>query len=601
MLKTIKKVFFLFPTKDRWKFILLFVLMLFASFLEMLGIGLIPVFLSALAVPDAVWNYPYIGEFLLAVGITTQRSLIVVGAVSLISVYLLKNLYLTWYTWVKQKFVAGRNVWLQNRLFYSYMTAPYSFYIQRNSAELLRNVGSQVNNIIYGTLIPILELVLRLCITVLILMTLLTLQPLITVAAVIFFGGGTMFFLVYTRKKMEEFGSINFQASEGMNRAVIQGLGGFKDARVLKRESVFLDEYDHYAEKAKQARVNKHVIDSLPKPMIETLMVTGILGITFILIAQGRSFENFIPILALFGASAVKLMPAVYGIISKLTDLRYNAVSVHAISRDIELLNSKYKNLREDMLRPVDRMELHKEIHLENIRHSYPDSDSYAVDGINLTIKKGDVLAFVGPSGAGKTTLVDIILGLLEPDEGRVLVDGKDINENINGWMTNIGYIPQSIYLLDDTIRRNITFGIPDSEIDEDQLKSAIKMAQLEELVNDLPKGEMTVVGERGVRLSGGQRQRIGIARALYNRPQVLIMDEATSSLDNITEKYIIDAIEQIRGDRTIIMIAHRLTTVQNCDRICMMKEGRIVSSGTYSGLLQNSPEFRKMSLVEEQ
>ncbi|NBB77333.1 MAG: ATP-binding cassette domain-containing protein, partial [Bacteroidetes bacterium] len=267
---------------------------------------------------------------------------------------------------------------------------------------------------------------------------------------------------------------------------------------------------------------------------------------------------------------------------------------------ELELLEHKYKDFREKILKESDRMPLESEIKIENVSFRYPKSEDYAVKNINLKIDKGSAIAFVGESGAGKTTMVDIILGLLTPETGKIYVDGTDIEDNLRGWMKNIGYIQQSNYLMDEKIFRNIAFGIPDQEIDQKKLQQAIEAAQLTELIERLPRGLKTRVGERGVRLSGGQKQRVSIARALYNNPQVLIMDEATSALDNITEKYVIEAIERLRGDRTIIMIAHRLTTVRNCDIIYMMDEGEIIAQGTYDELLATSKEFRKMSLVEE-
>jgi ATP-binding cassette subfamily C protein len=480
------------------------------------------------------------------------------------------------------------------------MTAPYTFYIKKNSAELLRNVNGEVGKIITGTIMPFLDVALHVIMFTFIITSLVILEPFITAITIILMGGGGYIFLRLTQKRTFDSGYISREARGDMNRMVLQGLGGFKDARVLNREKLFLNQYNTFARTGLKASIYQAVVKSLPKPIIETLMVTGILTITLIMISEGRPFEEIIPVLSLFGVAAVKLMPIFHGVIGDFTTIRYSAPSVYAIYDDLKLLENNYMEFRDQILSNSKKLELNDVIHLKNISYKYPDSDEFAVEGIDIKIPKGNAVAFVGASGAGKTTLVDIILGLLTPLEGGIFVDGVNINSNIRGWMKNIGYIQQTNYLFDERIFRNIAFGIPDDKVDDEKLNNAIEAAQLKEVIEKLPLGLRTRVGERGVRLSGGQRQRVTIARALYNNPQVLIMDEATSALDNITEKYVIEAIDRLRGDRTIIMIAHRLTTVQNCDIIYMMDEGRIVTSGTYDELIENSSQFRKMSLVDD-
>lgn len=599
MVKSLLYIYRIFPSKDHLKFSVLFLMMLLASFLEVLGIGIIPIFIVAVAEPNQVLQYPVIGEWLVTAGITSSESLVVYGALLLIAIYILKNSYIAFFYYIKKRFVANRGVILQDRLFKAYMTAPYTFYISRNSAELLRNVTTEVKRIIEKTLLPFLELILNVVMFVFILTTLIVLEPLISLVTIILLGGGGYLFLRYTQKKTTDFGRIDKDQRKLMNKAVLQGLGGFKDARVLGRESIFLDQYRRSAIRSKVANVYLYVVKKLPKPIIETLAVISILLIALILVWEGRSITAIIPVLALFGAAAVRLMPVFNQVITQISDIRYNAHSVYAVYEDLKLLDSLEADVQLAKIKEVDKLLLENRIQVSKVFYRYPNSEEFAVNGVSLDIRKGDAVAFVGTSGAGKTTLADIILGLLVPESGSIKIDDVNILDNLPGWRQNIGYIPQYIYLLDDTIRRNVAFGIPDSEIDEEKLRNAIKAAQLEELIARMPKKDYTVIGERGIRISGGQRQRIGIARALYDDPQVLIMDEATSALDNVTEKFVIQAIEQLRGDRTIIMIAHRLTTVRGCDLIHVMKDGRIVESGTYDQLLTESEEFRKMSLVD--
>jgi ATP-binding cassette, subfamily B, bacterial PglK len=600
MFDSLKKIYELLPKQDHIKFFWLFLGMIFASMIELLGIGIIPIFIITLADSDIIFDLPYVGDFLYTIGITTSTGLVTAGAILLIIIYILKNVTLLLYKYIKVKFIKNRAVLLQNRIFKAYLTSPYTFFLDQNSSVLLRNVTSEVNKIITGTLMPLLDIVLKVLMFTFIIGSLLYLEPLITVVTLVVLGGGGYVFLKLTRKKIKQAGKRDRKARAQKNKAVLQGLGAFKDTRVLNREKLFLDQYDKSAQISVNASIYKEMMGQLPKPIIEILLITGILSITLIMVWEGRSFSVIIPILTLFGVAAIKLMPIFSTVIKEVNNLRYNSASVYAVYDDLMYLEKENITYRNQLLQETERLSLEQKLELRNVSFHYPNSDEEAVRDISITIPKGNAIAFVGPSGAGKTTLVDIILGLLEPREGAVVVDGVDIQTNLPGWMKNIGYIPQSIYLLDDWIRRNIAFGIPDDMVDEEKLWNAIRAAQLEELVERLPDKEYSKVGERGVRLSGGQQQRIGIARALYNNPQVLIMDEATSALDNITEKYVIEAIEKLRGDRTIIMIAHRLTTVRNCDTIYMLDEGRVVETGNYQELLSGSSEFRRMSLIDE-
>lgn len=600
MFDSLKKIYSLFSRRDRFKFLILFGLMLLASLFEVLGIGMIPVFVITMAKPEKVLGLQYVGPILQNLGITTSKSLIFSGAITLFMVYIIKNVYLTYFSYIKNRFIYRRKIYLQNRIFKAYMTAPYTFYLSKNSAELLRNVRSEVTSLIGGAVMPTFDITLNVIMFFLIITGLLALEPLITIITILLMGVCGYTFLRFTQKKTLESGKTQRTARGDMNRMVLQGLGGFKDSRVLNRERLFLQQYDRFANNNMKASIYQSVVKSLPKPIIETLLVIGILVITLIMVSEGREFPEIITILTLFGVAAVKLMPIFNTLIQQITTIRYSAYSVYAIFDDLELLEKKHKDFREKILSKSKRLSLEKEIVLDNVSYRYPNSDEFAVKNISLTIPKGNAIAFVGESGAGKTTLVDVILGLLSPESGAVYVDGKNIADNPRGWMKNIGYIQQANYLMDEKIFRNIAFGIPDKQIDYEKIDRALEAAQLTDLIERLPRGLKTRVGERGVRLSGGQQQRIAIARALYNNPQVLVMDEATSALDNITEKYVIEAIERLRGDRTIIMIAHRLTTVRNCDVIYMLNEGEIIAKGTYDELLESSSEFRKMSLVED-
>lgn len=576
----------------------LFIMMIIASVITLIGVGTVPVFVSAVIDADRILNYPVLGDFLTEINITTPQKLALFGAFFLITIYLLKNLFMLFYNYMNSKYMLNRVLYLQNRIFHAYMNSPYTFFIGRNSSELLRNINSEVGKIVNGTLQPALIISLNGIMTFVVVGGLIAVEPLITGLGILFFGGFTFLFLQMTKSAISRYGSESLAHRKSMNKAILEGLQGFKDAKVLKREAYFLDQYDRHANRHKVYDLKNMVLNTLPRQIIEMIALSGILFIAVIMVLQGREVSAIVPMIALFGAAVMKIKPSIIAIIENTNSLRYNIFSVEAVYQDLTYLENKYN--QNTPQREGKKLKLKEEIRLKDLDYSYPDQTRPAIRNINLTIPKNRAVAFVGPSGVGKTTLVDVILGLLVPQKGSITVDGKNVFENLDAWQRNIGYIPQFIYLLDDTIRRNICFGISEDEVDEEMLETAIEIAQLKEFISSLDEGMETVVGERGVRLSGGQRQRIGIARALYNNPQVLVMDEATSALDNVTERVLIKAIERLRGDKTIIMIAHRLTTVKNCDTIYMMKDGEVIADGTYENLLVNSKEFREMSLVDE-
>jgi ATP-binding cassette subfamily C protein len=571
-------------------------MMLLAAMLEVAGVGIIPAFVATIADPEDVKEYPVIGELIKFFGIGTQRELLTYGAIALIGVFLVKNVYILFFQYYKTRFIFNRMYEFSRRLMQAYMQAPYTFYLQRNSSELLRNATQEVKLMVGQFMQPFLNFANQGILVISILTFLFIMEPLITLIVVVFLGliGGG--FLAFTSQKAKYFGEKAQGHRQGMIKALSQGLGGLKDARVLNREPYFMDHFNMEARGDADANQFKGFIAQVPKPLMETLAVVGMLLIALIMIWQGRSVSSIIPVLSLFGMAIIRLMPAVQLIMKIFTQLRYSIVSVDPVYDDLEDLKKYSKGFTKSR-KSSERLPLEETIEANNLFYHYPNSDEQALKGSSFTIPRGNAVAFTGPSGAGKTTIADILLGLLEPQQGQIFVDGQPIHGNLPAWQRNIGYIPQFIYLADETLRENIAFGLPPEQIDEHQIQHAMKMAQLEELVEKLPNGLDTIIGENGTRLSGGQRQRVGIARALYHDPQVIVMDEATSALDNLTEKYIMKAIERLKGQRTVIMIAHRLTTVQNCDIIYFMQEGQITSSGSYEELLEKNAEFKKLAV----
>lgn len=602
MKKLFEKIFLLLPKGDKIKISILFGMMVIASLLALLGVGMIPLFVLAVVNPEYILQMPVLGELLHTLNITSTQRLVVVGALFLLFTFAFKNGYMLYFDYVKTKYMLNRKVYIQNRLFRAYMNSPYLLFLSRNSSELVRNISGEVSRVMEGVLQPAINIALNAMITIFIVVALIYAEPLISGLGIILFGGGSYLFLRITKNKMSMYGSRALEHRHLKMKALMQGLGGFKDVKVLSRENFFLKVFDKHVQKILKYDLWNTILKTLPVHIIEMLALSGILFIAVTMILQGRHADAIVPTIALFGAAVMKLKPSIFSLIDNVNSLRYNTHSIDTILEDLQKLEAYRVTESEPSVQKSardHRIEIKHHIELEDVSFRYPGSSEEAVTNINLTIPKNHAIAFAGASGAGKTTLADVILGLLEPQTGNIYVDGVNIFDNIQKWQQNIGYIPQTIYLLDDSIKNNICFGISDSEIDPVQLQTVIEIAQLSELIQNLPQGADTLVGERGVRLSGGQRQRIGIARALYHNPQLIIMDEATSALDNITEKYVIRAIEQLKGEKTIIMIAHRLTTIQKCDTIYLMEGAEIIASGSYAHLIETSPEFRELSMID--
>lgn len=594
--KTLKKIFYILPKGDSVKLVILLLLMLFAAGLEVAGIGMIPAFVAIVADPERVMEIEWLEPTLRMLEISTSRDLLIWGSSVLVGIFIFKSLYIIAFNYYEARFIYHRRYTISHRMMRAYMHAPYIFHLQRNTAELLRNIAQEVNVFISTVVTNLLKMIREAVMALAILVFLFVMEPLITLIVISLSGLGAGTFILMNKKKMKEYGQEEQERRSEMIKALNQGLGGIKDARVLNREEEFIEKFRIHALKSTRLLAYIRFIQQVPRPVVETTAVVGMLLVSVLLLWQDRPMSAIIPTLTLFAMATVRLMPSVQQIVSMYTNVRYNIVTLNPIYDDLKQLEEYNTRFIEDRKRK-NQITLKDSIELRNVSYSYPDSDEQALNNVSITIPKGKAVAFVGASGAGKTTMVDLILGLLDPDEGQISIDGVDIQKNLSAWQQNIGYIPQMIYLADETLRSNIAFGLPKDEIDDDKVLKAIKLAQLESLLKQLPKGLDTIVGEHGTRLSGGQRQRIGIARALYHEPKVLVMDEATSSLDNITEKQITTAIESLKGERTLIMIAHRLTTVKNCDTLYFMEKGEIVQEGTYRDLVNSNIRFREMAL----
>jgi ATP-binding cassette subfamily C protein len=526
------------------------------------------------------------------------HSLVLTGAAVLLAVFLVKSAYLAGLSFVLARYTLSRQVGVAQRLFRAYMRAPYVKHLHRNSADLINGINFQALEVVGSVLQPVLVLTLEFLTVGSILLLLLWAEPLVSAIAALVLGGSTLVFLRVIRKRVIRHGHEIQHFRGRMIQAVNEGVGGIKIAKVLGREDYFLRRFEVPAQGYAGAARFRQVALELPRLLLEISAMVGLVGIAVVLLAQQRPIPSIIPTLSLLAVAVVRLIPSLNKITSSLTSLRYGRFALDAVYADLRTFENGDSVATEagGMTAPA-----WKRLLLDDVHFTYPGAGSPSLSGISMEIGRGSVVGIVGPTGAGKTTLVDLILGLLQPTSGALRLEGDADGDGarVGDWQRRIGYVPQDVFLTDDSIRRNIAFGLEDDAIDAGAVDRAVAAAQLTTLVERLSDGLDTVVGERGIRLSGGQRQRIGIARALYHDPEVLILDEATSALDTETEEYVMQAVERLRGGRTIIIIAHRVSTVRACDQLFLLANGTLVGAGSYDEMLDDRERFRMLVNVD--
>jgi ABC-type multidrug transport system fused ATPase/permease subunit len=553
--------------------------MLVGTALETLGVGLIVPAIALFTQPDFLDAYPWFRPALDALGNPGRATLIAGAMVSLCFIYLIKMIFLSYIVWRQARFAFGCQTQLSDRLFSIYLRQPYVFHLQRNSAQLIRNTVNEVNLFTFSILIPGLELLTEALVIVCICTLLVVVEPVGAVTAFLLFGLSASGFYYFARGYNARWGRER-QHHEGLRiQHLQQGLGAAKDVKLLGRENEFLSQYAEHNSRTIRAIRLQFYLQQLPRLWLEVLAVASIAALVLMMLAQGREIGAILPMLGLFAAAAFRLMPSVSRVLSTVQSLRYGRAVVDLLHAEIALAVPAGNSAPGAMSSMVA-------LELRRVTFAYLGAPAPALNVISLQVQRGESVGFIGASGAGKSTLVDLLLGLLAPDSGEVLVNGRDIHQSLRAWQDQIGYVPQTIYLTDDSLRCNVAFGLPKDQIDDAAVWRAVRAAQLEEFVRELPHGLDTVVGERGVRLSGGQRQRIGIARALYHDPGVLVLDEATSSLDTATEREVMQAVRALHGTKTILIVAHRISTVEHCDRIYRLEKGELAGTGTPQAML---------------
>lgn len=572
------KVMSVLTPGERRAAIALMALMLVSMALEMLGIGIIVPGLGMLASGQKVATTPAAEAWLAYLGSPSQKQLILYGIVALLALYAFKALFLLYAGWKQAQFISRIQSRIAAQLFATYLAQPWTFHLNRNSAELIRNINE--TGALANSCSAMLSMIAESLVFIGVLGLLLWFEPVGALSVGLVLGVATWILQSVTQGRLQRWGGLYWSYVNTGNRLIHEGMQGAKDIKVLGCEETLIDRF-HEAKRNQALYGARHLLcGQIPRLWFEVIAVVALCVLTAILLQQGKSPKEMIPVLGLFAAAAFRLLPSVNRLVTGMQGVRFTAAIVNSLYADLMLPRPHASELS------VVPLSFSDELVIDALSYRYPLAASNALEGVTLRIPHGSSIGLIGGSGAGKSTLVDVILGLLTPTSGRVLVDGIDIQSNIRGWQSIIGYVPQTIFLADDTLRRNVAFGLPEELIDDDAVRRALRAAQLESFVAELPEGWNTGVGERGVRLSGGQRQRIGIARALYHDPQVLVLDEATSALDTETEAGVMADVEALHGAKTLIIVAHRLSTVRNCDVLYRFERGRVAQAGSFAEVI---------------
>jgi len=570
---TILKIISLLDKDLKRKFVFLSVFVFISMLLEILSIGMILPLISSFLEPDLLLNK---ARSALGIEFKTTIKLTIVALVLLLSVFILKNVFLIFKEWYQIKFTQGTHLFLSDKLYKSYLTRKYSFFIKTNSAKLIRNMVGEVGSTveyINKTLLTFNELLVFFGIGIFLLL----LEPKATLIVLLITLSLSLIFYLVTKKRISNWAKKRLDYLEKSNKHLIQGISGIKDLKILGRYNDFINQFKLNIRNVTQINASFGFLTALPKYFFEILIIFSFVVLASYLAIIEQDVNKIIQTLGVFTISGFRLLPATSRILSGLQAIKFRKVAAQVINNEIISTEDKEKIENPIKVNGESKEFFKSNICLKNISFSYWGTPKKVLNNINIDIKKGDLVGIIGQTGSGKSTLIDVIVGLLKPTDGTVEVDSKDINKNIRDWQNQIGYVAQSIYLTDDTIKKNIAFGLENDQINDDLVNLSIKQSQLFKFINSLPDGAETIVGEKGIKISGGQRQRIGIARALYHNPPVIILDEATSSLNQEIEEELIRTIENFKTNKTILISTHRLSSLKNCDYIINIENGKIV------------------------
>lgn len=549
------------------------ILIFIGGLFDLLGVSLILPIVNLATEPSTLLDNKAIVFISELFNFQDVRQIVIVLLAAMIAIYVIKNVYIILMYKLLYHFTYSFKKELAMRLLNCYMYQDYTFHLKKNIADLQRNILTDTGQF-YGFISDFINM-LNQCITCILLGGYLLIIDYKTTIGVIVLLGGAMILVYYYQRKVQVLrGEQNRESTAEVNKWIIQSFSGIKEIQVLGREDFFIKKCEEAYDKGMNANKKSNFATIVPKPLMEMICVGGLLGVVLIRLLFGADISKFVSTLAVFAVAAFRMLPCFNSISAHISSMLFEKKSVDAVFEDIKEMEKLGEKKQYRVAK--ENIELKEKISIENLTYKYPDTNRDILKNVSFEIRKNQSVGFMGTSGAGKSTLIDIILGILPITKGKVCVDGIDIYNNLAEWHKEIGYIPQSIYLMDDTIRNNVAFGIPKEQISDEKVKQALKEAQIADFVYSLPKGLDTEIGDRGVRLSGGQRQRLGIARALYHNPEVLVFDEATSALDNETEAALMEAIDGLKGKRTMLIIAHRLQTIKNCDVVYEVKDGNV-------------------------
>lgn len=596
MYKTIKEFFSLLEPKQKKQFFVLQILVIGMTFAEILGIASMAPFMALVGDIDMLHQNNILATAYQFSGIKEPYDFVFLSGVSVLIFLTLSSFLSMFTTWKLLMYSSNIGAEISTRLYKHYIKQPWIFHASGSSAQLTKQVSVEAIRVTDGVISPLMLLNARAILAFFLSLSIFIYNPAVALAGVSIFVFAYLVLYTVVRKKLKENGEALSEISTNRFRLLNEGFGGIKDVLLLGRSQDFLNRFEASSEKFAYSRGNTFVLSQVPRYFMELLAFGSLIALVlYLLVSHKDDLGMILPILSVYALAGFKLLPAFQQIYSSISTIKGNIVAFDYIKDD--LIASQQQDANTDTQPTTKQLEVRYNIILENVEFTYPNKEKPALKSVNLNIKANTVVGIVGPSGSGKSTLIDLLLGLINPQSGELKVDGVNITvENLQEWQNAIGFVPQSIFLSEGSIAENVAFGIPKENIDKEKVKHAIKLAHLEELVSSMSKGIDTKVGERGVQLSGGQRQRIGIARALYNDANILVFDEATSALDGISEKMIMDAIHDFSGQKTIIMVAHRLKTVEKCDIIHLIQDGKVLDSGSYVELIEQNDMFKKMA-----